>query len=275
MEKIALSLLLCMAVLTAHAETCCASAKEGKCNSVTAQNESNPDSRVIQDILKKINAAAKNLKTCQADISYLSIQDPDLLDTRVLRTGTLYYKKENDDRSHLRIRFDTIKQDDFEAEKQREEYLFDGVWLTHINFKLEQVDMYQQAPEDKPIDVFELIKHNFPLIGFSGTQSMEKEFDISLKKTDDPNAAPCLILDVKEDSNFKESYTKVYFTIDKRLNLPRKVVAMTPQGDESHVEFSYTKVNKKLKNGVFRVETPKDFRQNIERLDDQPSRKEP
>lgn len=273
MKKIALLLLLCMAVLSAHAETCCASAKEEKCNSVAGKKDADPGETAVQEILTKINTAAKQLKSYQAHISYLAIQDPNGLDSRVLQTGELYYKKQ-DGRENLRIRLDTIKQDDFDPEKQREEYLFDGIWLTHINFKLEQIDKYQQSPQGKPIDVFELINHNFPLIGFSGTESMEKEFDISLKKTDDPNEAPSLILNVKADSKFKESYEKVYFTIDKNLNLPSKVVAFTPQGDESHVEFSYAKVNKKLKNTVFRVETPKDFRQNVKRLENQPSRKE-
>jgi len=272
MKKYILLLVIMTAVV--HAETPAVSATPGAPNTVAAANtRSDPNAAVIQEILAKINTAAKKLKSCQADLSYLTIQDPELLDTRVLQTGTLYYKKDND-RSKLRIRFDTIKQDDFEPEKQREEYLFDGVWGTHINFKLKQIDKSQQAPEDKPIDVFELINNYFPLIGFSGTETMEKEFDISLKKSRDPNESPCLILNVKKDSKFKESYKKVYFTIDNKLNLPKKVVAFTPQGDESHVEFTYTEINKKLENAVFTVETPEDFRENIERLEDQPLRKE-
>ena len=267
--------ILLVALATAQADQCTKSTTPKASSGTVKQTpDTKREKAAIESIFSKINTAANNLKTCQADISYLSVQDPDLLDTRILRTGVLYYKKQDDERSNLRIRFDTIKQDDFDPEKQREEYLFDGIWLTHINFKLEQIDKYQQSPQGKPIDVFELINHHFPLIGFSGTESMEKEFDISLKKTDDPNEAPSLILNVKADSKFKESYEKVYFAIDKCLNLPSKVVAFTPQGDESHVEFSYAKVNKKLKNTVFRVETPKDFRQNVKRLENQPSRKE-
>jgi hypothetical protein len=275
MKKCILLPLLLVAFVPVRAENCCSSAKTDTGRSVAAPTDhSESDAAAIRGILAKINIAAKQLESCQAAISYLFIQDPELLDTHVLRTGTLYYQKQ-DGRSNLRIRFDDIKQDDFAAEKQREEYLFDGVWLTHINFKLEQIDLYQQAPEDKPIDVFELINHNFPLIGFSGTDHIEKEFDISLKHNPaDPNEPPCLILTVKNDSKFKESYEKVLFTIDEKLNLPRKVVAFTPQKDESHVDFSYVNVNKKLKNAVFALETPKHFRKNIERLENQPLRKE-
>jgi hypothetical protein len=271
MKKITIIVLFLMGCSHVPAQTC----------STQSDSQTNPDSTKkaasekasvdIEQILLNINNAAKKLHSCQAKISYLSIQDPELLDTRVLRTGTLFYRKSKD-RSNLRIRFDDLKQDDFEPEKRREEYLFDGVWLTHIDFKLEQINLYQQAPEDEPVGVFELINNNFPLIGFSGTDPLKAEFDISLDKApaDSNEPSTCLILDVKEHSKFKDSYNKVLFWIDNDLYLPKKVIAYTPQGDESHIEFSYVYINKKLENGVFTVETPEHFSKNIEPLETKP-----
>lgn len=264
---IAMSLFL-LTLSTVWPDSCCSSVTGSQAK--PAESSKKDDAAIISEILEKMNAASQNLKTCEARFSYLFIEDPDLLDSRTLRNGIFYYKIQGD-KSNLRIRFDDIKQDEFDPEEQREEYLFDGVWLTHINFKLEQVDLYQQAPEGEPIGVFELINANFPLIGFSGSQEIQNEFVVSLN-TDpqDPNTLPSLILTAKKDSKFKESYEKIHFWVEKDLNMPQKVVAYTPQGDQSHVEFTYKNVNKKLKNSVFTVETPKHFRKNREELKAEP-----
>lgn len=252
------------------ADSGCSSEKaRGSRSAENAVKNQDKDSVVISEILNKINSASQNLKTCEARLSYLFIQDPELLDSRTLRNGMLYFKKEKN-RSNLRIRFDDIKEDDFNPKKEREEILFDGVWLTHIQYKLEQVDRYQQAPEDKPIGVFELINDSFPMIGFSGSDQIQNEFDIKLDKAEEPNSLPCLILTVQKESKYKENYNKILFWVDKDTSFPRKVIAYTPQGDESHVEFDYLNVNKKLENTVFKLETPKHFRENREPLKKEP-----
>jgi outer membrane lipoprotein-sorting protein len=271
MRKCILLLLLSVfgAPSTGAEKPCCANNQ--KKETVISQEEIQKDNAsIIEEILSKMNAATQKLNSCQANLSYLVIQDPELLDSRTLQNGMLYYQK-TDSGSKLRIRFDDIKQDDFDPVKQKEEYLFDGVWLTRINYKLEQIDIYQQAPEDKPIGVFELISHNFPLIGFSNINDIKNDFDILLApKTGDPNESICLLLKVKKDSNFMKDYDKINIWVENSLYLPKKVVAYTRQGDEHHIEFKDMNINKKLENAVFAVETPAHFRKNIEPLEKEP-----
>jgi outer membrane lipoprotein-sorting protein len=261
---------VCCGVCAWAEKPCCtnnAPPKEAAVSPDPNQNENNP---VIDEILSKMNEATKKLESCQTNLSYLVIQDPEILDSRTLQNGVLYYLK-TDKESHLRIRFDDMQQDDFDPVKQREEYLFDGVWLTRINYKLQQVDLFQQAPEDNPMGVFDLISHNFPLIGFSNINDIKKNFDISLPpKTSDPNEPTCLELKVKKESDFNSDYVKIKIWINKEFYLPEKIIAYTPQGDEHHIEFKHMEVNKKLKNAVFAVETPAHFRKNIEPLDKTP-----
>ncbi len=235
------------------------------CNSVCGPRTH--ESR-LDTILEKIADVSKNLKTIESDLSYLTIQDPDIVESKTLQTGKLYYLKEND-RSYLRIRFDQLKQDDFPAEKSVEDYYFDGVWLTKVDYKLEQVNLYQQAPEDKPVDVFELINDRFPLIGFSGSETLKKDFSVSIvdASADDPNEPIQLLLDVKEDSRYRDDYKKVDFWLDKGSYLPLRVKAHSTQGDIYDVRFSDMNINKKLKNAVFKIETPSGFRQNVEALE--------
>lgn len=228
------------------------------------------DDQDIEKILLKMHDATVKLTSCQANLSYLFIQDPDLLDSKTLKTGMLYYQKD-DKRSRLRIRFDDIKEEDFEPEKRREEFLFDGVWLIRIDFKLKQIDRYQKAPEDKPIGVFELIGHNFPLIGFSDIKLLREDFDIRFPEhNDSPDKHIQLLLTVKKESKYENEYKKIDFQVDKVTYMPRRIVAYSSQGDIYDIQFSELKVNKKLKNSVFTIETPPDFRKNIETLEEKP-----
>ena len=227
----------------------------------------------IEKILSKMHNATKELKSCHAKLSYLFIQDPKILDSKTLQNGMLYYQK-NDGRSQLRIRFDDMKQEDFEPEKRREEFLFDGVWLTRIDFKLKQIDRYQKAPEDKPIGVFELISHDFPLVGFSNIEQLKKDFDVCLsEKTDPSDKAIRLLLSVKKGSKYENEYKKIDFQADGETFMPKQIVAYSSQGDIYDIKLTELKINKKLKKAVFTIETPSDFSKNTQRLEEKPTEK--
>ena len=246
---------------------CCAAAQ-------TADTPpTDPNSGPLQKILDHLQKNAAELVTCTSKIEYLFIQDPDLLDSHALRQGTLYYLK-SDDRSRVRLQFDTLKQDDFDEEKRPETYLFDGVWLTKVDYALEQADVYQQAPEDKPLDAFDFISHHFPLVGFSGSKRFETEFDVSLVETpsDDPNLAH-LLLNVRKDSRYSKDYKNIDFWIDKTLYLPRRVRALSTQGDVYDIQFLDIQTNKKLEKRTFLVEIPGHFHKNIEPLKQEPETK--
>ncbi len=249
----------------------------GCCNSGThippdsnSVNTASSENNALDGILENISKASSTLKSCESKISYLVTQNLGALESKTLQTGKLFYLKENN-RSKLRIRFEQIQQDDFDPEEYIEDYFFDGVWLTKINHKLEQVDRYQQAPEREPIDVFELISHHFPLVGFSGADSLRDDFDISL--ADDPNVPVQLLLDVKKDSKYQDKYAKINFWIDPNTFCPSRVKAYSTQGDIYDIRFLDQKINKKLKNAVFTIETPSHFRQNIRALETGPSKK--
>lgn len=231
------------------------------------------ESKEIEEIFLKMKIATEGLKTCQANIQYLFIQDPELLNSKTLQNGMLYYLK-NPDRSYLRIRFDDIKQDDFEPEKRREEYVFDGIWLTRVDYKLKQVDLYQKAHEGSPIDVFLLISNHFPLIGFSNIDSLNEDFDVQLSKnTADNNESIKFLLRVKKGSKYEKEYKKIDFWVATNTYLPVRIVAYSSQGDIHDIKFQDLQINKKLKKAVFTIETPPDFHKNIEKLEDKPSEK--
>ncbi|HIJ66867.1 MAG TPA: hypothetical protein HPP87_10325 [Planctomycetes bacterium] len=217
----------------------------------------------VDEILSRLGQSAGRLKSYQAKLRYLFIQEPELLDSRILRKGELFYKKDATG-SKLRVNFNTLKQDDGAEEKHVEHFIFDGVWLTKIDFQLEKVDFFQQAPEDKPIDVFEFISRRFALLGFTNVQFLRKNFDITIAPPDE--GKPCnykgLRLIPREDSIYKTEYAHIDFWLDSTTLLPAKIKAESTKGDIYHIELLESKVNKKIENAVFKLETPKHFSKN-------------
>jgi len=229
-------------------------------------NTIDPNSPLGQ-LLEKINTAAKNLKSCQAAVDYLFIQEPELLDSRTLRKGMLYYQK-NDKGSNLRLNFDTVKQDDGDLQAKKEHYLFDGVWLTKIDYTLRQIDQYQQSPADKPADVFEYISHNFPIVGFTGTATLQKQFVISLiPPKNDEKGQEHLLLKVKPDSVYKDDYAQIDLWIDSKLNLPVRMLSLSTQGDIYDLRLSKPELNKSLPEKTFAIDAPSDFSKSVKILE--------
>ncbi|HPD46977.1 MAG TPA: hypothetical protein P5279_10465 [Anaerohalosphaeraceae bacterium] len=223
-------------------------------------------SLTLDEILARLRQRTAAMTSYQANVHYLVIQDPELLDSRTLRRGIIYYQKSSG-RSQLRVNFATIKQDDAPERQQLQQFVFDGVWLTKIDYELKTIDLYQQSEEGKPQDVFDFISHNFPIVGFSSTETLRAQFDISIleqpKEADKPIR---LLLKVKPDSVYKDDYREIEFWIDGRAWLPLRVLARSTEDDVYDIQFQNAVVNKNLRNSVFVIETPESFSKNIHPL---------
>ena len=209
----------------------------------------------IQQILTRLNKSTENLKTYHSKIEYLFSQP--LFESQTLRKGDIYYKKENS-ASTLRINFHSIKQDQQKPVNQPDHYLFDGVWLTQVNYKLQAVKKHQMAEEDNPIDAFELASRNFPVIGFTRTDQLKKDFNISLQESESDNLIK-LHLTVTSDSYYADDYTTIDFWIDNKIYLPVKIVAVSTEEDIYKIKLINPKVNKELKKDIFKLDYPEGF----------------
>jgi len=216
------------------------------------------DVNSVDGILRNLSQSTAELKSYQCRIEYKFIQP--LLESETLRKGVLYYQR-CDGKSALRINFQTLKQDDEEEQKYIEQYIFDGVWLTHIDYQIEQVKRYQQAEANEPVDAFDLVSQNFPIIGFSKIEDLKKQFEIKLVKQKKGKAQ--LHLKVKADSIYKDDYTSIDFWIDKELGLPAKIVATSTEEDIYEIGLLKPKVNEGIDKKVFEVKIPKGFGEEI------------
>ena len=240
---------------------CCPS-KAVACDSeAVTVKQADPDTKTLAGVMEKLRARTAELKSMESEIEYLFIKDPTFMDMRTLQTGMFYYQKQKK-RSKIRINFDTRKIDDEDVQKDITQIIFDGVWLIRIDHQLETVKYDQQAPEDKPVEVFEFISENFPMIGFTKTEELEKQFEITMleNKPDDPNTPIHLRLKPKPGSKYVKDYSRLNFWIDKKTFLPSRLVSTTTgDGDIYDMKFKGIKANKKMDEKVFKVAVPVGF----------------
>ncbi len=212
----------------------------------------------VDAVLKQLKRQTCELKSYHGRIEYLFSQP--LFESETLRKGVLYYERSGG-KSKLRINFQTLKQDDDEEQKYIEHYIFDGVWLTHIDYQIKEVKRYQRAEPNEPVDAFELASRSFPIIGFSETEDLKKEFEIKLieQKEEERQDFIHLHLKVKPNSIYKDDYTSIDFWIDKELYLPAKIAATSTEEDIYEIRLLDAKVNVGIDKNVFEIKVPKDF----------------
>jgi len=243
------------------------------------QQQQNPKDDPVNIVLEKLTQKTSNLQSYQSQIEYKYLQP--LLESETLRKGVFYYTR-SDSKSALSIYFNTVKQDDEKERNQTEQYIvFDGaqlpladhelkgIWLAHLDYQIKEVKYYQLAEPNDPnesTDVFDLASKKLPMLGFSKIEELKKQFEIQLveqKKTDPENLIQ-VHLKVKPNSIYKDDYTSIDFWIDKKLNLPAKIVAVKsepepPFGDIEEIKFLNPKINKDIDKKVFELKIPKGF----------------
>ncbi len=229
----------------------------------------------VDKILEQLNKKTNELESYQGQIEYKFVQ-PLLFDSQDLKKGILYYVKEGN-KSKLRVNFLTRKQDEEEEQKYLEQYIvldgallsypgkkFEGTWLVCIDYQIEEVKYIQLAiPNDpnKPVDVFDLASRNLPIVGFTKIEDLKEQFEVSLveQKTKESQEFTQVHLKVKPNSIYKDDYTHIDFWIDKKLNLPAKIIAHTTEKDFYEIKFLKPRINKAINKKIFDFKIPKDF----------------
>jgi outer membrane lipoprotein-sorting protein len=229
-------------------------------NSPKIQEPQKVEPNSVDAVLQQLNKKASEIKSYEGQIEYKYIQP--LLESEALRKGVLYYAK-LEGKSVLRINFETLKQEDEEEQKYIEHYIFDGTWLTQINYQIKAVKRYELAEPNKPIDAFDVASRNLPILGFTKIEDLKKQFEIKLveQEKDRPKDSNLigLHLKVRPDSIYKDDYIWLDFWIDKKLGLPAKVIALSTEEDIYEIKLPKPKVNKGIDKKVFEFKIPDGF----------------
>ncbi len=235
--------------------TACLDPQAGQAGPCPGQAE---DPNAIQAVLADLQDRAAGLTFYQSKLDYV-VRQP-VLESQARRKGTLYYAR-FDDRSYLRIDFNTLQYDQEKEQKYREQYLFDGIWLTYISYEARSVQRQQMAEPNQPVDAFALVSRRVPILGFSKIEDLQNQFDIELVQPGeaDPSAPRQLRMKVKPDSVYKDDYVTIDFQIDNKQGLPTKVAAVTTEQDVHEILLIDARINREIRRNVFAIEIPRDF----------------
>jgi hypothetical protein len=134
----------------------------------------------------------------------------------------------------------------------------------YIDYQTEELKLKQLAePGDpnKPVDVFEMASKHLPLVGFTKIEELKEQFEVSLieQKTPESKDFIQVHLKVRPNSIYKDDYIYIDFWIDRKLNLPAKVVIVTTEEDIYEIKFLQPKVNKAVNKKVFDFKIPNKF----------------
>lgn len=212
----------------------------------------------VRDVLDRLAERGGELQSYQCSVDYLFKQV--LLESQSRRKGLLYYAR-FDERSYLRIDFTTLQQDEEKERKAREQFLFDGVWLTYVDYELESVERHQMAEPNEPVDAFTLVSRHVPVVGFSQINDLEKQFEIELAQPGpaEPSSAFQLHMKVKPDSMYRNDYSTIDVWVDKQEELPTKIVAVDAEKDIHEIALTAARINRGIRRNVFDLDIPADF----------------
>jgi outer membrane lipoprotein-sorting protein len=161
----------------------------------------------------------------------------------------------------LRIDFRTLQQDQEPEQVYHQQFLFDGVWLWHIDYQIKNAQGRQLTEPNEPADAFALASRRMPVLGFSEIEELEQQFAIELIEDSAGEPAPYhhLHMEVRPESVYKDDYVSVDFWIDKPRMLPARVTAVTTEQDICEIRLLEPQVNQDIDKGVFAVKIPEDF----------------
>jgi len=207
-----------------------------------------PVQKEVVQAIEKLNSAVGKLKQLAAQVEYIHAQP--LFDTQTIRTGNIFYVKDVN-YTALRINFLTIKQDQSQRQNYREDYIFDGMKLTKIDYQSKSATT-EQLSKDKPIEPFELVQDYFPIIGLAKPDEMTGQFNITVSRS-------VLRLIPKENSKFFKTYKHIEITINPENSLPCDFSAVTCEDEKIIIKLSQIDILTAIKNSVFDMNIPADF----------------
>jgi hypothetical protein len=232
-----------------------------------SENDTRPPERLrentLDEVLGKLHETTSQMRTYQGLIEYKTMQP--VHESETLRKGALYYTKTGE-KSKLRMNFKTLKQDDEKEQKYVEHFIFDGVWLTKLNYQTKTATKYQVAEFDKPVDAFTAANEVMPMVGFMDPEELMREFEVSLVKPDSGNQKDFvqIHLKVKPSSKYQDDYLTIDFWINRKLWLPSKVRAVSTEPAEDledvhELRFLKPQIDRRISRKVFDFKIPAGF----------------
>jgi outer membrane lipoprotein-sorting protein len=192
----------------------------------------------LDSVLKKMDSAAANFQTAQADFVWDQYQR--VVDETDTQKGTVYYRKAGKEIQMLA----DIK------EPERKIVLYKDGKLQVYQPKIDQVMSYPAGGNRNELE-------SYLVLGFGGSgEDLKKAFDVSYEgeETIDGVATARLAL-VPKSEKVRGTFTKIFLWIDLASGISIQQKFMQTQGDYRLAKYSGVRLNGKINNDVFQLKT--------------------
>ena len=192
----------------------------------------------LEAVLKKMDEAAANFHTAQADFVWNQYQK--VVDETDTQAGTVYYRRVGKDIEMMA----EIREPD------RKMVLYKEGKLQVYQPKIEQVMQYSVSANRDQVE-------SFLVLGFGGSgQELQKAFEVSYQgeETIDGIAATKLQL-IPKSEKVRNNFAKILLWIDPTRGVSVQQQFMQPQGDYRLAKYSAIRIPAKIGNDVFQLKT--------------------
>jgi outer membrane lipoprotein-sorting protein len=206
------------------------------------------DSSQLDAVLKKMDEAAANFRSTQADFEWDTYQKViDEVDD--VETGTIFYRragKEIEMMAEVKKAGATLA-----AQKPEPKYvLFSGGKIRMYQPKVDQVTVYDVGKNRADVE-------SYLVLGFGGSgQDLQKSWDVTyLGQETVAGVATAKLQLVPKSQKVRNTYKQIILWIDLDRGISVQQQAFQPQGDYKLAKYSSIQVGKKIPDEVFKLKT--------------------
>jgi len=194
----------------------------------------------LESVLKKMDAAAANFQTTQADFVWDQYQK--VVDETDTQKGTVYYRRAGKEIEMMA----EIKEPD------RKFVLYKDGKLQVYQPKLEQVMVYPASGNHDEIE-------SYLVLGFGGSgQDLMKSFEVSYQGEETiDNIRTAKLQLIPKGEKARGYFPKILLWIDLSRGVSVQQQLMQGQGDYRLAKYSAVRLNGKIGNEVFQLKTTK------------------
>lgn len=207
------------------------------------------DSGNLDAVLKKMDSAAANFRSTQADFEWDTYEKViDEIDD--IQNGTIYYRRVGKDIEMMAV----VKMEGSDAAKLRPE-------PKYVLFSNGKISMYQPKPDQ--VTVYDLGKkrvdfESYVVLGFGGSgQDLVKAFDVTYLGPETVNGVATAKLQlIPKSEKVRNTYNRILLWIDLDKGISVQQQFFSPQGDYRLTKYHSIELNgKKIPDEVFKLKT--------------------
>jgi outer membrane lipoprotein-sorting protein len=206
------------------------------------------DSASLETVLKKMDSAAANFHTTQADFQWDRYEKAiDEVDD--VQSGTVYYRRVGKEVEMMAdIKLAGNSPDKLSPEAKY--VLFSGGKIQVFQPKTNQVTVYDAGKNRADIETY-------LVLGFGGSgQELVKTFEVSYQGAETIyNVATARLQLVPKSERVRDNFKEILLWIDLERGISVQQKFTDPQGDYRLAKYSNIRVNEKIGNEVFQLKT--------------------